>query len=109
MAPTSMMLALAEWASACKIQRRSSSESQDNAVWASCTWPMLPPLLEEGKLEPHITGLGVKASMTCLNSSLSGGVGLALGPRLVLEKRGYLLDLLVKFNHRDGYKETRIC
>ena len=56
------------------IQRRSSSESQDRAVWPSRTWPMYPPARDEGKLEPHMTRRGVKASMTRLKSACSGGV-----------------------------------
>ena len=35
------------------IQRRSSSESQDRAVWPSCTWPMYPPARDEEVGAPH--------------------------------------------------------
>src|SRR5262245_46001242 len=69
------------------IQLRSSSDSQDRAVWASCTWPRYPPTRDEGKLEPHMTRRGVKASITRLKSSCSVAVRLAYGPRLVLDTR----------------------
>src|SRR4029453_11691699 len=69
------------------IQWRSSSESQGRAVWPSRTRPRYPPTQDEGKLEPHMTRRGVKASITRLKSSCSVAVRLAYGPRLVLDTR----------------------
>src|SRR4029453_14595758 len=75
------------WAVAPMIQRGSSAESQGRAVWPSRTWPRYPPTREEGKLEPHMTRRGVKASITRLKSSCSDGGRLAYGPSLVLDTR----------------------
>src|SRR4029453_4767533 len=75
------------WAVSPMIQRRSSSESQGKAVWAGGAWARGPPTRDEGKLEPHMTRRGVKASITRLKSSCSVGGRLAYGPRLVLDTR----------------------
>ena len=48
--------AVSVWAVSPMIQRRSSSESQDRAVWPSCTWPMYPPARDEEVGAPHDAG-----------------------------------------------------